>query len=114
MVLVQLRRGGSSDFGLVLSTFNRVAHVEEGSAAQLAGVLSLDRVTHVDGIQLRDRAMAELVEGNEMVELTIERPPRGLQGAILAKEDAPNATSPLMMRAPGLVARLFVECDLNQ
>jgi len=88
-----------------LSAFNRVAHVEVGSPSHVAGVLPLDRITHIDGVLLTTDGFAELEEGREIA-VTIERPPRGLHDAISAKEDAPGATSPLMLPAPNLPSRL--------
>jgi len=100
-VMIQVTRidGG---FGLTLNAWNRVTVIKKDSAALFGGVQLFDRVTHIDGLKLEGK-MSEAVRGRDTVELTIERPPKCLYGAIAAKENNPGATSPLSLRTPGLV-----------
>ncbi|KAL1523930.1 hypothetical protein AB1Y20_018846 [Prymnesium parvum] len=103
-IVVQLTRVDGS-FGLTLNTFNRITGLKPGSAGALAGVKVFDRVIRVDGLLLEGK-MSDALKGREHVELTIERPPSALFNAIAIKENSPRATSPLMLRTPGLGSML--------
>lgn len=99
--LVQVSRIDGS-FGLTLNQFNRVTEIKKDSAGYFAGLRTFDLITHVDGLRLEGK-MSEAVRGRNTVELGVERPPPGAWGAIAAKENNPDTTSPLVLRTPGLV-----------
>ena len=103
--MLRLTRIDGASFGLTLNDFSRVTAIAPKSAAEVGGVCKFDLITHVNGLPLEGK-LSVAVQGQDAVELTVERPPCNLYKMIASKENAPGATSPLTLRTPGLRSML--------
>jgi S1-C subfamily serine protease len=91
---VEIYRGSGGFLGVATSTFNTVVTtVTLGSAADLAGIQTDDRLTHVDGVPIRtfDDLRQELGKhgAGEQVEIRLLRGGNALHVNVSLRED-PN------------------------
>tara|TARA_B110001452_G_scaffold192165_1_gene162228 strand:+ start:316 stop:1035 length:720 start_codon:yes stop_codon:yes gene_type:complete len=93
-ILVQKTEDG---FGLTLNEMGRIAAVDPGSPAAVAGLQKFDRISHVDGVPLSSSiSLSHCIVGKEEVLFGVERPPMSLHREIAAKE---NRLSPVARAA---------------